>query len=189
VWSPFTYGHHPGEGAGETGPRILGVRPIAGLEGAVIFRLTSGLPFSRTDSTGDTLVGLPNSSRLPYNSTLDLLIRRALTVGRMRGGIYLDVRNLLDRRNIVAVRKDTGEPGPDNTAVARLAQQAYDAHPEPIQYESPRYRKAGDLDSNGLIEGYDELFPLYLAAARDLTTPIFAHGPPRLVRLGVEFLF
>ena len=50
------------------GPRILGVRPIAGLEGSVIFRLTSGLPYSRSDSTGDTLVGLPNGSRLPYNS-------------------------------------------------------------------------------------------------------------------------
>jgi outer membrane receptor protein involved in Fe transport len=172
-----------------TGPRILGVRPIAGLEAAIIFRLTSGLPFSRTDSTGDTLVGLPNSSRLPYNSTLDLLIRRALTVGHLRGGIYLDVRNLLDHRNIVAVRKDTGEPGPDSTAIRLLAQKAYAAHPEPIPYESTRYRRTGDLDGNGLIEGQNELLPLYLAAARDLTTPVFAYGPPRLVRLGVEFLF
>ena len=173
----------------EIGPRILGVRPIAGLEGAVIFRVTSGLPFSRTDSTGDSLVGLPNGSRLPYNSTLDLLIRRALRLGHLTGGIYLDVRNLLNRRNIVGVRKDTGEPGPDDRAIATLAQQAYEAHPEPIPFESARYRRAGDLDGNGVIEGRGELFPLYVAAARDLTTPIFAYGTPRLVRLGVEFLF
>lgn len=64
----------------------------------------------------------------------------------------------LNRRNIVAVRRDTGEPGPEATV-------------------------------NCDIEGRDELFPLYLAAAQDFTQPLFAYGPPRLVRLGVEFLF
>ncbi|MGH7499316.1 MAG: TonB-dependent receptor [Gemmatimonadales bacterium] len=171
------------------GPRVFGVRPIAGLEGSVIFRVTSGLPFSRTDSTGDSLVGLPNGSRLPYNSTLDLLIRRALRLGHMQGGIYLDVRNLLDRQNIIAVRKDTGEPGPDDQAIGILAETAYAAHPEPIPYESARYRRAADTDGNGLVEGRAELFPMYVAAARDVTTPIFAYGTPRLVRLGVEFIF
>ena len=171
------------------GPRIFGTRPIAGLEGSVIFRVTSGLPYSRTDSMGDSLVGLPNGSRLPYNSSLDLLIRRALRVGNLRGGIYLDVRNLLDRRNIVAVRKDTGEPGPDDRTVGAMAEEAYQAHPEPIPFESPRYRRVADLDRNGFVEGRAELFPMYAAAARDLTMPIFAYGTPRLVRLGMELLF
>jgi hypothetical protein len=40
-----------------------------------------------------------------------------------------------------------------------------------------------------VIEGRSELLPLYVAAARDLTTPIFAYGTPRLVRLGMELLF
>jgi hypothetical protein len=31
--------------------------------------------------------------------------------------------------------------------------------------------------------------PLYLAAAQDFTQPIFAYGPPRLIRLGVELEF
>ena len=35
--------------------------PSPGLEGAVIVRLASGLPFSMSDSTGDSLVGLPNA--------------------------------------------------------------------------------------------------------------------------------
>jgi Carboxypeptidase regulatory-like domain len=173
----------------DTGPRILGVRPVAGLEGSVIFRYTSGLPFSRSDSTGDSLVGRPNGSRLPSSSTLDLLIRRALKLGKVRAGVYLDVRNLLDHRNIVAVRKDTGEPGPDDTAIGLMAEQAYQDHPEPIPYESQRYRRAGDINGDGVIEGRDELLPLYVAAARDVTTPIFAYGTPRLVRLGIELLF
>ena len=172
-----------------TGPSILGIRLLAGLEGSVIVRVTSGLPFSRSDSTGDSLVGSPNGSRLPTSSTLDLLIRRALRLGQVRGGIYLDVRNLLDHRNIVAVRRDTGTPEPFVTTVTALAEAAYQAHPETIPFESVRYRQAEDLNADGRLEGRDELLPLYLAAARDLTTPVFAYGTPRLVRLGLELIF
>ena len=46
-----------------------------------------------------------------------------------------------------------------------------------------------DLNGDGYIAGRDELFPLYLAAARDFTQPLFAYGSPRLMRLGVELLF
>jgi hypothetical protein len=30
---------------------------------------------------------------------------------------------------------------------------------------------------------------MYEAAARDFTQPLFAYGPPRLLRLGVEVVF
>jgi hypothetical protein len=171
------------------GPRVLGVRPLAGLEAAAIVRVSSGLPYSRTDLSGDSLIGLPNSSRLPATQTIDLLVRRPMRLGGARGGVYLDVRNLLNRRNIVAVRRDTGQPGLDSAGVMTLAENAYAAHPEEIPYESAHYRADADTNGDGYIAGRDELFPLYLAAARDFTQPLFAYGPPRLVRLGVEFLF
>jgi hypothetical protein len=173
----------------DVGPRLFGAPALGGLEAAVIGRLVTGLPYSRTDLSGDSLIGLPNSSRLPTNYTLDLLVRRPLQLGGVRGGVYLDMRNVLNRQNIVAVRRDTGVPGPDLASLNALAEAAYQAHPEEIPYESPRYRPAADLDGNGYIEGRGELFPLYLAAAQDYTQPLFAYGPPRLVRLGVEFLF
>jgi hypothetical protein len=165
------------------------VRPLAGLEGAVILRLASGLPFSMSDSTGDSLVGLPNGSRLPNTSSLDLLIRRSLRLGGATGGVYLDIRNLLHRRNIVAVRRDTGVPQAGEAAVQRMAEAAYLANPDPIPYESARYRAEADLDGDGFVAGREELFPMYLAAANDYAQPIFAYGPPRLARLGVELLF
>ena len=40
---------------------------------------------------------------------------------------------------------------------------AYQAHPEPIPYESPRYRRWADTDGDGLIAGQSELLPLYFA--------------------------
>jgi hypothetical protein len=171
------------------GPQVLGAPVVGGLEAAVIGRVVSGLPYSRSDASGDSLVGLPNSGRLPTNYTLDLLVRRPLQLGGLRGGVYLDMRNVLNRRNIVAVRRDTGLPGPDLETLEAMAEAAYLAHPEEIPYESPRYRPSADLDGNGYIEGREELYPLYLAAASDYTQPLFAYGPPRLVRLGVELLF
>ncbi|HUR95402.1 MAG TPA: TonB-dependent receptor [Gemmatimonadales bacterium] len=170
------------------GPKILGVRPVAGLEGAVVLRLLSGLPFSLADTT-DSLLGLPNGSRLPGSSTVDLLVRRPLRLGRTAGGLYLDVRNLLNRRNVVAVRRDSGEPQPTDAAILRMAEAAYATHPEKIPFESSRYRRSADLNGDGYLSGREELFPLYVAAARDYTQPLFAYGPPRLVRLGVELLF
>jgi outer membrane receptor protein involved in Fe transport len=171
------------------GPVVLGTRPLGGLEAAVIFRAASGLPYTPSDTTADSLNILPNSSRLPWNSSLDLLVRRPLRLGGTRGGLYVDVRNLLGRRNIVAVRRDTGVPEPDDLTVEAMAEQAYLDNPGPIPFESARYRAHADLDGNGSVEGRDELFPLYLAAARDFTPPVFAYGPPRLFRLGVELLF
>ena len=170
-------------------PDSIGPRPFRGFEAATIVRFSSGLPFTMTNVTGDTLIGLPNSHRLPPLLTVDMLLRRPLRVGRWRGSLYLDARNLLNRRNIEAVRRDTGEPGMGSVAIDSLAERAYRAHPEAIPYESPRYRAFADTDGNGLIEGHGELFPLFLAAARDYTQPLFAYGPPRLLRLGVEFVF
>jgi hypothetical protein len=171
------------------GPKVFGVRALGGLEAAAILQLSSGLPYSRSDASGDSLIGLPNDARLPWIRTVDLLVRRPLQLGNTRGGIYLDMRNVLNRQNIVAVRRDTGEPGVGSDGVEALAEEAYQAHPEEIPYESARYRPEADANGDGYIAGREELFPLYLAAAQDFTQPLFAYGPPRLVRLGFEILF
>jgi outer membrane receptor protein involved in Fe transport len=171
------------------GPEILGVRPLGGLEAAVIFRAASGLPYTPIDTTADSLLVLPNSARLPWNSSLDLLVRRPLRLGRVEGGLYLDVRNLLDRRNVLAVRRDTRDPAADDLTIEQMAEQAYLLHSEPIPFESIRYRSYADLNGDGFVAGREELYPMYLAAARDYMQPLFAYGPPRLMRLGVELLF
>jgi hypothetical protein len=171
------------------GPRLAGMQPLAGLEAATIVRASTGLPFTMTNATGDTLIGLPNSHRLPPIFTVDMLLRRPLRIGGRQGTLYLDVRNLLNRRNIEAVRRETGQANLDDSGIAALAERAYQAHPEAVPYESPRYRSYADLDGNGLIEDRDELYPLFLSAARDYAQPLFSYGPPRMFRLGVELLF
>jgi hypothetical protein len=170
------------------GPRLGALRVLGGVELAAIVRYSSGLPYTRTNAAGDTLIGLPNSYRLPSQSTIDLLLRRPISLAGRRGSVYLDVRNMLNRRNIETVRRDLGTPGPGPAVLQTLANQAYQAHPEAIPYESPRYRQWADANGNGLIEGPSELMPLYLAAARDYSQPLFSYGAPRLIRLGVELV-
>jgi hypothetical protein len=165
------------------------LRPLQGFETALIGRYQSGLPYTRTNATGDSLVGLPNSNRLPSTYTIDLLVRRPLRLGWLQGSVYLDARNLLNRRNVESVSRVTGSPVTGSQDVAAMADSAYTAHPEPIPYESPRYRAWADLNGDGMIAGPNELQPLYLAAARDFAQPVFYFGPPRLLRLGVEVDF
>jgi hypothetical protein len=162
---------------------------IRGLDLALIGRYLSGLPFSKTNAAGDTLFGAPNSYRLPVQETVDLLIRRPINFAGRRGSIYLDMRNVTNRRNVVAVRRDTGSPFMTEAGITAAATAAYNAHPEAIPYESPRYRPAADLDHNGMVDGYTELYPLFVAAARDAFQPTFAYSTPRLTRIGFEVSF
>jgi hypothetical protein len=168
------------------GPRLGGINPIGDIEATTIVRLASGLPFSKY--VGDSLVGLPNDGRLPATSSIDLLLRRPVRLGTFLGSIFLDIRNLVNQRNIIAVRRDTGRVDVDEGVLQQIADAAFAANPSPIPYESPRYRRFADADNNGYVEG-SELQGLYLAAARDFNQPIFFYGPPRLFRLGMELAF
>jgi hypothetical protein len=171
------------------GVRMFGVRPFAGLQMSAVGRYSTGLPYTLTNLTGDSLVGPINGSRLPVQHTLDALLRRPLRIGRFNGGLYLDIRNVLNARNQTSVRRDTGTPLPDNSTLTTMASRAYTANPNPIPYESPRYRAWADLNGDKVISGQSELMPLYLRAAADFTWPLFVYGPPRLVRFGMELLF
>jgi outer membrane receptor protein involved in Fe transport len=172
-----------------SGPHIGSLRPLGGFQAALIGRYNSGLPYSSRPFGSDTMAALPNDARLPSNMTLDMLLRRPITLLGARGGVYLDVRNLLNRRNVVAVRRDTGVPETTDEIIDQMASDAYALHPEAIPYESERYRDFADLNHDGKIAGEEELLPLYKEAARDYTQPLFAYGAPRLVRLGVELVF
>ena len=166
------------------------LEPLLGaLEAAAILRYQSGLPYSTYNATGDSLTSDPNGLRLPSYSTADFLIRKPIPLGRVMGSIYLDIRNVFNVTRVEAVRRDTGTPDIDADALEDQARAAYEAHPEPIPYESPRYRAYADLDANGILSGEAELLPLYRRAAEDYNTPVFQYGSPRLFRLGFEVMF
>jgi hypothetical protein len=163
-------------------------RVLRDLQAAVVGQWGSGLPYSRTTEDGDSLLGPPNSYRLPSTWTVDARVAKGFAIGRVHVRAYLDVRNVTNQRNVVAVRRDTGSPEAGDPQIESLAAEAYAAGPAAIPYESPAYRPDADLDGNRQLEG-EELLPLYQRAARDFLQGLFAYGPPRLVRLGVQLEF
>jgi hypothetical protein len=171
------------------GPSLWGWRPAAGLEIAFVGRYASGLPYSQTNFGGDSIVGGINAERLPAQYTIDALIRRPIRIGRAQGSFYVDGRNILGTANETSVRRDTGSPFASDSVINTMATAAYNANPNAIPYESPRYRRAADLNDDGVISGKSELYPMYQAAARDYVQPIFYYGPSRVIRFGFEWLF
>jgi hypothetical protein len=162
---------------------------LRGLQGAVVGRWGSGLPYSVTNAAGDSLIGPPNGARLPSQWTIDLLVAKRFPLAGLHVRAYVDARNVLQHRNVVAVRRDTGSPEAGEPQIEALAEEAYLAGPAAIPYESPAYRPEADLDGNRILEGPDELLPLYRRAARDFLQPLFAYGAPRLVRVGLQLEF
>ena len=172
----------------DVGPTVLGSKPLAKWQGSLIVRLLSGLPYTPVDPSL-TIPLPPNSARLPWFNTIDLLIRRPLQVGKVQGSLYFDVRNLLGRENLLSVRPETGTPFASAATIDSAVQSAYAANPQPIPYESPRYRASADINHDGLVAGPEELIPLYRNAAQDYFWPVFFYGPPRAMRFGVEVFF
>jgi hypothetical protein len=164
-------------------------RILAGTELGAVGRWGSGLPYSKTTPSGDSLIGLPNTHRLPSQATLDLFLRRTFGSGRTRLGVFVDLRNVTNYQNVVAVRRDSGEPNATESQIEAMATDAYQANPQPIPYESRRYRSWADANGDGVISGEAELLPLYMRAARDVTQPLFYYGHPRLIRFGAELFF
>jgi hypothetical protein len=117
---------------------------------------------------------------------IDLCVSRSVRLGGLALALYVDVRNLTNRRNVVAVRKDAGSPAAGDLQIERIAEAAWSEHPDPIPYESPAYRAEADINGDGLVAGRDELRPMFERAARDFLQPLFAYGPPRLIRLGTR---
>ena len=98
--------------------------------------------------------------------------------------LVLDVRNLLDQRNIVALRRDTGGLAPSLETVEGLAAESTTAS-FPIPRESERYSPLADLDGDGLIVE-SEFDAARLGAAIDRNDPSLLFGPGRYILLGLE---
>lgn len=98
------------------GPSLLGIRPLENSSANVIFRATAGRPY--TPTTRERTLER-NSGRRPWTYQWDLRLYRDFNVMGLRWSLFADVRNLLDRVNIIQVFSRTGkpdDPGPDATS-------------------------------------------------------------------------
>lgn len=172
-----------GQAAGATNWR-LGMA----LTGAI----RSGYPLDRR-LTVETLPGDPviGSQRLPWTGFADLRLSYELgSLGlcdHCGWRVLLDIRNVTNRDNVVALRRDTGSLAPRLGDLESVAVERSSGF-EPIPLESPRYSELTDLDRNGVIT-LSEFERTRFAAALDASDPSLYFGESLQVRFGMEFAF
>ena len=148
----------------------------------------SGFPLDRT--VAQVTRSAPEvSQHLPWTWMVNTRITRDL--GSLPGcdcrwRAIADVRNLVDRDNIVALRRDTGTLAPSFEDLFITSQISGDV--QPIPAESPDYSALADIDGDGRIDAR-ELSVARFAAALDREDPSLFFGEDISFRLGLEVSF
>jgi len=91
------------------GPEWRGIRLFENTDANLVLRASSGFPY--TPSGRDVGFVNKNSQRMPYSYTVDLDFGKEFTIkGGSKLRVFAEIMNLTDRRNVVYVYGDTGEP-------------------------------------------------------------------------------
>jgi hypothetical protein len=95
---------------------------LSGASADLLFRFTSGLPYTRllnqgmgivTPAVGGYWAERLGSSRLPWTKVLDLRLAKAVPWGAARLTAFVEVRNLLGTSNLLSAFAETGTDAND----------------------------------------------------------------------------
>lgn len=156
---------------------------LSDLNANLQFAFATGSPYTPTDLRGTPLeIG---SKRLPSYSNLDIRIDKGINLGAQRFTLFLDVRNVLDTKNVVNVHPETGKPDDDGNPPKW----------DPVKYESdiandPYLQRKYAKDPNNLTP--EDAYNLYLAEYANWKA--YCDNPanysePRRIMAGVSFEF
>jgi outer membrane receptor protein involved in Fe transport len=95
--------------AGNEGPLIWGKQLLSNFGVNLSGRFESGLPYTPTDSRGQRIAD-ENTARAPSTLQLDLRVDKLFNIGGMKLGVFTEIANLTNRRNILDVYTSTGLP-------------------------------------------------------------------------------
>jgi outer membrane receptor protein involved in Fe transport len=95
--------------ANNEGPLLFGSRWLENFGVNLTGRFESGFPYTPTDSRGQRIAD-ENTARMPSTWQLDLRLDKFFNAVGAKLGIFAEVVNLTDRRNIVNVFTDSGLP-------------------------------------------------------------------------------
>ena len=107
--------------------------------------------------------------------------------GSCRWRALADGRNIFNRKNVIALRRENNSLAPTLGQVETLGRSGPDLS-EPIPRESPSYSRLIDFNGDGMISNA-EFRTARFAAALDRFDPSLYYGEARQLRLGVEVVF
>lgn len=90
------------------GPVVFDKNIFESLDISIIGRASSGYPY--TPGGRDVGFVVKNSLRQPSSYSIDLLIGKEISISPVRLRIFAEVLNLTDKRNVLYVYRDTGDP-------------------------------------------------------------------------------
>ncbi len=109
----------------------LGVNVLARYGSGMAYTALAGSSFNVDDSFTDDAVGSVNSARLPSTTRIDVRVDRRFRVGGASLTAYVNVLNLLDTKNVLAVFRATGLPDNDGYLVTNGGQGYLTTQPDP----------------------------------------------------------
>uniref|UniRef100_A0A7C3YUX6 TonB-dependent receptor n=1 Tax=candidate division WOR-3 bacterium TaxID=2052148 RepID=A0A7C3YUX6_UNCW3 len=155
--------------------------PLRNFNSGLVFTYGTGFPYTPTDLRG-TRTGDLNSGRMPSTWNCDLRLSKEFRLGGIRPVLVCDVLNLFNHINVTNVHSATGLPNFDGQ-VYTVGQFSSGYIPG-----DPTYHPARDYDHDGYITQW-ERYDSYIQARKDYVDDPTNYGPPRRIRVGVEFGF
>ncbi len=138
--------YHYGDGKDYNGPVWFGSKVFENAGVNFTLAAGSGTPYSRqsnitqeaADGINDrsTLEGSLNGSRLPWQFRINMKVNKEFEIKwndkkSSLFNVYVQIQNLLDAQNIIAVYRATGNPEDDGYLTSAAAQNAIDAKNDP----------------------------------------------------------
>jgi outer membrane receptor for ferrienterochelin and colicin len=118
------------------GPEFFGRKILSNSDVSLVLKASSGYPY--TPSGRDIGFVIKNSLRMPATYTVDLEAGKEFSVYKMKLRFFTEIYNLFNRRNIVYVYPDTGDP--DYTFVGGHSEEWMK---NPANYGPPRIIRVG----------------------------------------------
>jgi hypothetical protein len=151
----------------------------------------SGYPLLRP-AANDAAQGAREATQyLPWTHTIDLRATwdfgKLPLCGNCGWRVVMDARNILNTKNILALRTNTGAIAPSLAEVQKLAG-GLNAITSSVPRESPAYVSFLDTNNDGIITATEASVARF-AAALDRYDPTLFYGESRQVRLGLEVAF
>jgi outer membrane receptor protein involved in Fe transport len=119
----------------------------------LLARYASGLAYTRTDKNGRR-IGPLNGERMPYTLRFDMRFNKDLYMLNSKNSfvsLFVEVENLFDRRNVVDVYTQTGQPDNDGQLALNVNSPTYEQEKlwyellakDPQNFDHPRLIRVG----------------------------------------------
>jgi len=174
------------------GPEVFNIRPLENFGINALFIANSGFRYTRRNYRGEALEEY-GASEGPWYYNLDLRINRDFRIfDKYMLSIFAEIYNVLNTEQILGLYEITGDPllvGDERLySEANFTKGIDRLQPDGTENPNWRWEKVKDLDGDGHITAHEE----YLAFMKSFLflrrTPS-NYGPPRQVRVGLQFYF